>query len=272
MELMTPLLDKGYKLYMDNWYNSPALARWLKRNGNDCVGTLRLNRADVPSLFSRVPLHQGQFIARHSGDVCLLSWHDKKRITTLSTYHKNHTALAHVHSKNPSRPLPHKPQVVLDYNRCVGGVDMKDQMLEPYLIARKKGKKWYMKLIKRLVNCSILNSRIIYSSSKNKPQPHLPFRKQLVREIMARHLQKVPCHRSRQNTHASVSHTTSLQSAIHNGHWPQAIPNRLRCVVNYRLHRKSRQIKFQCLNCKVPLCIERFKTYHTDPNFTIQIQ
>ena len=44
MQLVNPLLGKGYTLWMDNYYNSPLLVAVLKKHRTDCVGTLRLNR------------------------------------------------------------------------------------------------------------------------------------------------------------------------------------------------------------------------------------
>ena len=38
-----------------------------------------------------------------------------------------------------------KPVSVLDYNENMGGVDLKDQLLQPYLLERKKMTKWYIK-------------------------------------------------------------------------------------------------------------------------------
>lgn len=176
LKLINPLLNKGYRLFMDNWYNSPFLARYLKLNKTYCVGTLRPTRQDVPVLLTKGPLKQGQFMARHSGDVCMLAWQDKKRISMLSTCHGAHTALPHVYSKPPTYPQQYKPQMILDYNRSMGGVDMKDQMLEPYLLERKRCAKWYMKLFKRLLNCSILKARILLQSSSDTFQDHLTFR------------------------------------------------------------------------------------------------
>jgi hypothetical protein len=38
LHLIEPLLDKGYTVWLDNFYNSPAVARLLKHNGTNCVG------------------------------------------------------------------------------------------------------------------------------------------------------------------------------------------------------------------------------------------
>ena len=37
-----------------------------------------------------------------------------------------------------------KPVSVLDYNKNMGGVDLKDQLLHPFLLERKKMTKWYI--------------------------------------------------------------------------------------------------------------------------------
>jgi hypothetical protein len=42
VSLVAPLLKKGHTLWMDNFYNSPALAQRLKSMNTDCVGTLHL--------------------------------------------------------------------------------------------------------------------------------------------------------------------------------------------------------------------------------------
>jgi len=45
-----------------------------------------------------------------------------------------------------------KPVSVLDYNENMGGVDLKDQPLQPYLLERMNMTKWYIKLFRRLLN------------------------------------------------------------------------------------------------------------------------
>jgi len=48
LSFVESLLKKGRTLWMDNIYNSPALAQRLKTLKTDCVGTLRLSMKDVP--------------------------------------------------------------------------------------------------------------------------------------------------------------------------------------------------------------------------------
>jgi predicted amidophosphoribosyltransferase len=49
MKVPDTLLSHGHILWMVNFYNSPELARQLKiENCAACVGTLKLNRKNVP--------------------------------------------------------------------------------------------------------------------------------------------------------------------------------------------------------------------------------
>ena len=49
LELLEPLFGCGHTLWIDNFFNSPELARKLKiENSTACVGTLKLNRKNVP--------------------------------------------------------------------------------------------------------------------------------------------------------------------------------------------------------------------------------
>jgi hypothetical protein len=43
LELAGSLLDKGYIMYLENWYTSPNLLGKLRQRKMDCIGTMRLN-------------------------------------------------------------------------------------------------------------------------------------------------------------------------------------------------------------------------------------
>jgi len=93
LSLVEPLLEKGRTLWMDNFYNSPALAQKLKSLKTDCVGTLRLSRKDVPQRVKEKKLKKGELVAQHSGPVSVLKWKDKKDTTMISTYHGEETRM-----------------------------------------------------------------------------------------------------------------------------------------------------------------------------------
>jgi hypothetical protein len=131
-----------------NFYNSPSLARTLKITDNtDCVGILKLNRKDVPPKVKNTELKKGEIIAQHSAPVSVTKWYDKKIVTMISTYHSHETRTVTVREKEVVKPIS-----VLDYNKSMIGVDLKDQLLHSYLIERKRMNKWCMKLFRRLLN------------------------------------------------------------------------------------------------------------------------
>jgi len=184
VELLEPLLKKGRTLWMDNFYNLPALAQRLKSLKTDCVGTLRLSRKDVPQRVKDKKLKKGELVAQHSGPVSVLKWKDKREVTMISTYHGGETRM-----KLPNcRQEKQKPVSVLDYNENMGGVDLKDQLLQPYLLERKKMTKWYIKLFRRLLNIAVLSFMVIcHANSGQAKIDHFKFRVELVQPLLIEH-------------------------------------------------------------------------------------
>jgi hypothetical protein len=89
VKLTENLLGCGHTVWMDNFHNSPELARFLKSNKTYCVGTSRDNRENVPPLVKNMKLNKGEHCGQHSGDVTVLAWQEKKRVTMISRYHKD---------------------------------------------------------------------------------------------------------------------------------------------------------------------------------------
>ena len=85
--LMDPLLGKGYCLYTDNFYMSPALADKLVDNETDTVGTVRVTRKDIPAKIKGTKLRKGEIVAAYQKKSALLKWKDKKDVCILSTLH-----------------------------------------------------------------------------------------------------------------------------------------------------------------------------------------
>jgi hypothetical protein len=87
----------------------------------DCVGTLRANRKNVPPLVKNKKLKRGEHCCHQSGDVAVLVWQDKKRVTMISTYHKDKMRVIVKANKQETKPV-----VVCDYNKNMLGVELKD--------------------------------------------------------------------------------------------------------------------------------------------------
>ena len=111
MKLPNTLLGHGHTLWMVNFYNSPELARQLKfKHSTVCVGTLKLNRKNVPKEVNDKKLKKGETIARYSGPVMVLKWCDKRSVTMVSIFHSVDTQRVSKKRKEIQKPL-----CVIDY-------------------------------------------------------------------------------------------------------------------------------------------------------------
>jgi len=78
LTLAKDLLGKGYCIFMDIWYSSPALLRELHANNTDAVGIARLFRKNMPS-DPKQRIHRGETVVRYSSDMVALSgWRERK--------------------------------------------------------------------------------------------------------------------------------------------------------------------------------------------------
>ena len=76
---------------------------------------------------------------------------------------------------------------VIDYNHKMEGVDLKDQLLYMYMIEREKMTKWYLKLFKKLLNSTVLNSFVIYRQVTGRNIERFSYRIQLVEGLFMKY-------------------------------------------------------------------------------------
>jgi len=82
-----------------------------------------------------------------------------KVVCLLSTDHCNEVVPSSKTDRDGNPVL--KPTCVLDYNRCMGGVDLMDQQLQSLLVIRK-AYTWYKKVFFRLLMQCLLSSHKMY--------------------------------------------------------------------------------------------------------------
>jgi len=121
----------------------------------------------------------------------------------------------------------------------MGGVDLKDQLLQPYLLERKKMTKWYIKLFRRLLNTTVLNCIVI--CRVRKFQGHHSTDKNVPRLLEKHFTERIP--------------PTGKKARP------------ARCVVCYKNNRRKETV-FWCPECEAALCVEEcFKAFHFKLNF-----
>ena len=191
-------------------------------------------------------LKKGELVAQHLGPVSVLKWKDKKEVTMISTYHGEETRM----KLTKCRQKKQKP--VSDYNENMGGIDLKDQLLQPYLLERKKMSKWYIKRFRRLLNITVLNCMVIYrANSGQTKRDHFKFRVELVQALLTARgsVRKFRGHHS----------TDKNMPRLLERHFPERIPltekkarPTKRCVVCYKNNRRKETV-FWCPECEAAL-------------------
>ncbi|CAI9533890.1 unnamed protein product [Staurois parvus] len=171
LSLIEPLLNQGYCITTDNFYTSPELYEVLLQNRTDAYGTVRANRRNLPSMFGKNKLKSGELVAWQKGKMIALRWQDKKDVCLMSTIHNASTVM--VQTKGGKNIQ--KPQVVMDYNKTMGGVDRADQAMTFYPAMRKQQRKYYKKIFRHLLEQCLWNAYVLFHKHSEKPVIHADF-------------------------------------------------------------------------------------------------
>ena len=154
--MMLPLLGKGYSLYVDNFYTSVRLFRYLHNNSTNATGTTRSNR--VPDRVKNARLNKGESKPYKCQPLMLVKFVDKKDVYLMTTEHPPGTQRVRVRGRLDV--YLNKPNRVIAYNKNMGAVDKMDQLIQPYS-APRRAMKWYRKLAIHLIQVALLNAYIL---------------------------------------------------------------------------------------------------------------
>ena len=276
MSLMAPYINQGYVVTLDNLYSSPELAEILFSHQIDSFGTLR-KKAGLPHDFwNWKPIKGDEPEKRFQDDVMVLRWNDvtktktTKIVSMLSTVHTGE--LIDSGKVNRSTKLPvMKPDVIVDYNKTMGGVDTLSRVIIPYN-SQRKGLKWYRKLAELFIEICSYNSFILWK--KLNPDrnniDNLKFKKMLVEDIISfyshgtRLHQTGPVNVSQNSLRLTEKHfIAQVPQGTSKKKYPQR--NCVRCTAM----KKRKDTHYWCPKCNVGLCLNVcFEVYHTKRDFT----
>ncbi|XP_060881920.1 piggyBac transposable element-derived protein 4-like [Metopolophium dirhodum] len=154
MELAEDYLDKGRTMYTDNWYT-------------------KFNPVSVV----KAKLKKGEIMSSQSqNNIVVLKWKDKRDVLMLSTKHKNNTVV--VNNKRGKQVV--KPQMVIDYNKAKGYVDICD-LRSSYHSPLRRSLKWYRKVMfEILLNTCLLNAMSLYTAVTSKKISVTQFRESII--------------------------------------------------------------------------------------------
>ncbi len=160
------------------------------------------------------------------------------------------------------------PEIVVDYNKHMGGVDLADQAMCYYSVGRKT-LKWWRRIFWRMHDQVITNAFVLYkenspSTEKLKPQKH--FRMQLAYALTSAAYEL--------RRHPGRPYSAPL-SRLSGKHFVYRNTVRKHCVVCAYKRPSSRSKKYNdkkimtwCPKCQVHLCIGKcFEAYHVRINY-----
>jgi len=183
-------------IFMDNFFTSMPLFEELEKNGVLACGTNRTNRSGFPrDLTDKQNLKQlkrGDSVMRHKCNTTAVAWLDRKPVYVVSNAHL--PTVGYVKRKNPdgSSVQISCPNIVAEYNRHMGGVDLLDQ-LKCYYSGDRKSRRWWMRLFFHLLDLCVINSFILYKHCYRinfhpplvyRPQTQLSFRTALIDQVV----------------------------------------------------------------------------------------
>ncbi|KAI4478521.1 hypothetical protein M0804_011844 [Polistes exclamans] len=255
--LMKPHLGKGHTLYVDNWYASPALFKFLYNNGTNACGTVIKRRKGMPKFDKRLKKGEAEF--RSCDNLMVLKWMDKKEVYMISTMHPTQfkTLITHGGAK-----VIHKPVCVLDYNNSMGAVDKADMVIST-VNSIHKSLKWYRKFFFHLVNICVWNAYCLYKHKTKQPISMAKFHLQLIKEILEKYHENI----SRPHTIGNNNPLRLIKRHFPSVYKAPGNKPRRRCVV-CRANNRRRETVYECKNCDVRLCVDPcFQIYHCKLNY-----
>ena len=250
-------MEKGYHLYVDNFYTSLPLFRNLYRKKTPACGTVRSNRKGFPQSLVTKKLRKGETASLRNEEVLPVKWRDKRDVYVLSTIHKN--TFVTIRRRNGQT---RKPKCIQDYNKFMGGVDLNDQMLEPYLSTRRSYQ-WYKKVSIYLFNLAMYNTYVLYRKSTARPKSYLYYQEEVTTALL------YP-----RNPPASIR--SDVVSRLYERHFPDRVPPR---PTGQKRQKKCwvcskggvrRDTMYYCAQCpsQPGLCVvDCFRLYHSSLNY-----
>lgn len=275
------LLDKGHRIYFDNYYSSPELLEELIHRNTLSCGTVRSNRKGLPHGVTKANLKPGETCFRRSigtngqpGSLLALKWCDKRAVYMISTCHAATETWTGKNHRIDHTPI-YKPTVIVDYISKMGGVDLSDQLMTYYSFLRKSCK-WWRKLFVHLLNMLILNAYILNKKFGDRKLNHIQYREYLA-NFLIRSTRSDDVISEENSTPEDIQLATPR---LIGRHFPQKLHKHssnsrikpLTCKVCYIGKKESlltgkperrKSTSYKCTECNTAMCIDPcFRFYH----------
>ena len=145
----------GHKVYFDNLFTSINLVKHLKAEGIWALGTIRSNRlagADKLLKSKKVLVAAGRgsidYRVDANSNIALVRWLDNGLVQLVSSFVGigNGNPVKRWSAKEKKKIDVPCPQIVHEYNKHMGGVDLCDMLMALYRI-KLRTRKWYTHIV-----------------------------------------------------------------------------------------------------------------------------
>lgn len=268
--LLHDYFSKGHTVFMDRFYTSPTLIDFLWDRDTLGVGTVMLNRKEMPKSLTTTTLKRGEMTFRHRPHIMACKWKDTRDVVILSSKHGATASEVTVRAKGGS-VKKFKPDAILDYNINKTGVDRNDQLVAYYPF-KQKSMKWWKKVFFHLFIRGVVNSYILHRKCRIN-QPYVSLEK-----FMCRVGEQLALVAGEELVGTNPSTSADRLTGRHFARKvppteKKARPCRSCKVCGDKAKKETgkwarKETTYYCPMCDVPLCVPQcFELYHTKAKY-----
>lgn len=156
-----------FSFYFDNFFTNEKLICGLGRRGMKGTGMVRSNRlakCPMPDKKTMKKWNRGDYVSYvvSEQDMVAVGGNDNNAVFVLSNesgVSPLQQAIRYSVAKKCKITVP-QPNVINNYNKCMGGVDLMDKNISNYRIA-VRGKKWYVPIVFWLLDVCMNNAWLL---------------------------------------------------------------------------------------------------------------
>ena len=126
----------GHKLFFDNWYTTLDLIHLLDEEGILFAGIIHSNHLqECPPIankhFQKHPIGSFDYKTDDSSGTCIVKWNDDSVVQLAPNFVSTHSIhnVLRWNKFSQSREEVECPNVVIQYNKSMGGVELADMLL-----------------------------------------------------------------------------------------------------------------------------------------------
>ena len=247
---------QGKHLCFDNFFISLRLLENLKLHNIKACGTIRPDRAGIPSDFAKKSrMQRGDCKSIITSNSIIFIWMDTKHAFLGSNYHKeNEIVSLSRRLQNGQRSTTACPTAIKDYNQFSHGVDLFNQRISCYNLDRKSKRNW-LRIFIYFLNASIFNSFICYNQLAQDKLTYLNYMV-LVAKSLCSVSERIHHGRSPSENKSKLASPKTVLNFDHEMHLP--VKEKRRCAYCSTKEANFRS-NIECFTCKLPFCLKEEK-------------